>query len=60
MGTHFAPLVSDLFCYVMKEPSGCLSRNNQADVIEAFNSTSRYLDDLHNIDNPYGRSDISH
>ena len=27
--------------------------NNQADVIEAFNSTSRYLDDLLNIDSPY-------
>ena len=26
---------------------------NQADVIEAFNSTSRYLDDLLNIDIPY-------
>ena len=26
---------------------------NVADVIEAFNSTSRYLDDLLNIDNPY-------
>ena len=31
-----------------------LSDDNQADVIEAFNSTtSRYLDDLLNIDNPY-------
>ena len=30
-----------------------LSDNNQADVVEAFNSTSRYLDDLLNIDNPY-------
>ena len=30
-----------------------LSDNNQADVVEAFNSTSRYLDDLFNIDNPY-------
>ena len=30
-----------------------LSDNNQADVIEAFNSTSRYLDDLLYIDNPY-------
>ena len=30
-----------------------LSDNNQADVFEAFNSTSRYLDDLLNIDNPY-------
>ena len=30
-----------------------LSDNNQADVIEAFNSTSRYQDDLLNIDNSY-------
>ena len=30
-----------------------LSRDNQADVIKAFNLTSRYLDDLLNIDNPY-------
>ena len=30
-----------------------LSDNNHADIIEAFNSTSRYLDDLLNIDNPY-------
>ena len=30
-----------------------LSDNNQTDIIEAFNSSSRYLDDLLNIDNPY-------
>ena len=30
-----------------------LSRENQADIIEAFNSTSRYIDDLLNIDNIY-------
>ena len=30
-----------------------LSDNNQADVIEAFNSTSRYLDDLLYIDSHY-------
>ena len=30
-----------------------LNHDNQADVIEAFNSTSRYLDDLLNIGNPY-------
>ena len=29
-----------------------LSSDNQTDVIKAFNSTSRYLDDLLNIDNP--------
>ena len=54
MGTNCAPLVADLFlfCYerdFMKDPSS----DNQADVIKAFNSTSRYLDDLLNIDNPY-------
>ena len=27
--------------------------NNQTDIIEAFNSTTRYLDDLLNIFNPY-------
>ena len=30
-----------------------LSDNNQTDIIESFNSTSRYLDDLLKIDNPY-------
>ena len=30
-----------------------ISDNNQAYVVEAFNSTSRYLDDLLNIDIPY-------
>ena len=31
----------------------CLSDNNQTDIIESFNSSSGYLDDLLNIDNPY-------
>ena len=30
-----------------------LSDNNQTDITESFNSTSRYLDDLLKIDNPY-------
>ena len=30
-----------------------LSDNNHADIIEVFNSTSRYQDDLLNIYNPY-------
>ena len=30
-----------------------LSEDNQADIIEAFDSTSEYLDNLLNIDNPY-------
>ena len=54
MGTYCAPLVADLFlfCYE-RDFMLSLSDNNQSDVIEAFNSTSRYLDDLINIDNPY-------
>ena len=54
MGTNCAPLVADLFlfCYV-RDFMKSLSRENQADIIEAFNSTSRYLDDLLNIDNIY-------
>ena len=31
----------------------CVSGNNQTDIIEAFNSTYRYLDDLLDIYNPY-------
>ena len=52
MGTNCAPLVADLFlfCYE-RDFMKSLSRENQADIIEAFNSTSRYLDDLLNIDN---------
>ena len=30
-----------------------LSDDNQADIIDAFNSTSRYLDNLLNFDNHY-------
>ena len=53
MGTNCAPLVADLFlfCYE-RDFMLSLSDNNQADIIEAFNTTSRYLDDLLNIDNP--------
>ena len=54
MGTNYAPLVADLFlfCYE-RDFMLSLSDNNQTDIIEAFNSTSSYLDDLLNIDNPY-------
>ena len=53
-GTNCAPLVADLFlfCYE-RDIMFSLSDNNQADVVKAFNSTSRYLDDLLNIDNLY-------
>ena len=53
MGTNYAPLVANLFlfCYE-RDFVKSLLRENQAD-IEAFNSTSKYLDDLLNTDNIY-------
>ena len=50
MGTNCAPLVADLFLFCYERDFMLLC---QTDIIEAFNSTSRYLDDLLNIDNPY-------
>ena len=51
MGTNCAPLVTDLFlfCYE-RDFMLSFSEGNQSGVIEAFNSTSQYLDDLLNID----------
>ena len=49
MGTNCAPLVADLFCYE-RDFMLSLAYNIHTDIIEAFNSTSRYLDDLLNID----------
>ena len=53
MGTNCAPPVADLFliCYE-RDFVLALSDNNQADITEAFDSTSRYLDNLLNIYNP--------
>ena len=54
MGTNCAPLVADLFLFCCERDfMTSLSDVKQADIIEAFKSTSRYLDDLLNIDNPY-------
>ena len=54
MGTNCAPLVADLFlfCYE-RDFMLSLSDNNQTDIIEAFNSISRYLDDVLNTDHPF-------
>ena len=54
MGSNCAPLIADLFLFCdERDFMLSLSENNQTDIIEAFNSTSRHLDDLLNIDNPY-------
>ena len=61
MGTNCAPLVADLFlfCYE-RDFMLSLSDAYQSGVIEAFNSTSRYLDDLLNIDNNFFDSMVNH
>ena len=54
MGTNSAPLVADLFlvCYEIGFMMP-LSDDKQADIIDTFNTTSRYLDDVLNINNVY-------
>ena len=54
MGTSCAPLIADLFlfCYE-RDFMMSLSDDKQDDVIGAFSTTSRYLDDILNIDNVY-------
>ena len=61
MGTYCAPLVADLFLFCYKRDfMQSLSDDNQSEVIEAFNSTSGYLDDLLNIDNNSFDSMVNH
>ena len=54
MGTNCAPLLADLFLFCYEwDFMMSLSDNKQADVIDAFNTTSRYLDDILNINSVY-------
>ena len=61
MGTNCVPLLADLFlfCYEGNFVLS-LSDDNQIEVIEVFNSTSRFLDDLLNIDNNFFDSMVNH
>ena len=54
MDTKCAPLVTDLFlfCYE-RDFMMSLSDDKQADITDAFNTTSRYLDDILNINDVY-------
>ena len=60
MGTNYAPLIADLFLYYHEK---CfmdkLVKNKQLDLIQCFNRTSRYLDDILNLDNPDFEKHIS-
>ena len=50
MGANCAPLVADLFLFSYERDfMMSLSGDKQADVIDAFNTTSRYLDNILNI-----------
>ena len=46
MGTNCAPLIADLF---LLDFMISLYDDKQADIIDAFNTTSTYLDDILNI-----------
>ena len=54
MVTNCAPPIADLFlfCYE-RDFMMYLSDDKQADIIDAFNTTSIYLDDILNINNVY-------
>ena len=52
MGTNCAPPVADLFLFCYERGfMMSLSDDKQADVINAFNTTSRFFDDILNIKN---------
>ena len=46
MGTNCAPLVADLFLFCYERDFMMSLSDDKADVIDAFNTTSRYLDDI--------------
>ena len=57
MGTKCVPL---RFYFAMRDIMIALPDNDQANVIEAFKSTSRYLDDRLNTCNHYFQGMVSH
>ena len=60
MGTNCAPLIADLFlfCYE-RDFMMSLYDDKQTDVLYTFNTTSRYLDDILNINNVYFNNMVS-
>ena len=55
MGTNCAPLIADLFLYCYERDFTCMSnlqKSKRFGLIDKFNDTSRYLDDIFIIDNP--------
>ena len=53
MGTNCAPLIADLFLYCYERDfMSDLQKSKRHDLIDMFNDSSRYLDDIITIDNP--------
>ena len=53
MGTNCVPLIVDLFVYCYKRDfMSDLHKSKHHDLIDMFNDTSGYLDDIFTIDNP--------
>ena len=53
MGTNCAQLIADLFLYCYERDfMSKLQKSKRFDLIDKFNDTSRYLDDILTIDNP--------
>ena len=53
IGTNCAPLIADLFLYCYERDfMSDLQKSKRFDLIDMFNDTSRYLDDIFTIDNP--------
>ena len=53
MGTNCAPLIADLFLYCYERDfMSNLQKSKRFDLIDKFNDTSRYLDDIFTNDNP--------
>ena len=52
MGTNCAPLIADLFLYCYERDfMSNLHKSKRFDLIDKFNDTSRYLEDIFTIDN---------
>ena len=52
MGTNCAPLIADLFICCERDFMSDHHKSKRYDLIDMFNDTSRYLDDIFTIDNP--------
>ena len=60
MGTNYAPLIADLFLYCNERDfMSDLLKSKRHDLIDMFNDTSQYLDDIFTINNPEFEKHIS-